>query len=300
MNCAVSVLQIFKVKVSAKQFLSQSFVRLTFSSERVKEMALYGPDQWIKLLFDNLSGERFSVPERIDGYRYFLSLNKADRPRLRSYTLRDFRPQQGEFDVDFVRHSGSNCASLWALQAAVDDHIYIRAHCAGSNRARAGFVWSPPKQVQQLLLVADETALPAALSIIDSLSKQTEKPLVNAYFSVPSASDCLLSPTWPQLHIHWLVRGRSATADVNGQILTALNNLALPQSALKQTAVQSLDTADKLWQLASSDTGDSFYAWVGGERTMVEGLRRLLLTTKRIDKKLISFMAYWRKGRAAL
>ncbi|EPJ55405.1 MAG: hypothetical protein OFPI_03830 [Osedax symbiont Rs2] len=299
MNCALSVLQIFKVKVCAKQFLSQSFVRLTFSSERVKEMAVYGPDQWIKLLFDNLSGQHFSVPEEFDGYRYFLSLNKADRPRLRSYTLREFRLQQGEFDIDFVLHSGSNCASLWALEAAVGDHIYIRAHCVGSNRARAGFVWSPPKQVQQLLLVADETALPAALSIIDSLSRQPEKPLVNAFFSVPSASDCLLSPTWPQLHIHWLTRGDSSTADANDEILTALNNLALPHLAADHSTVQSLENTDKLWQLASSCAGDNFYAWIGGERTMVDALRRLLLTTKGIDKKLISFMAYWRRGKAA-
>jgi len=299
MNCAISVLQIFKVRVSAKQCLSKSFVRLTFSSERVKEMALYGPDQWIKLLFDNLTGERFAVPEKIDGYRYYQSLSKTNRPRLRSYTLREFRPLQDEFDVDFVLHSGSNCASLWALEAAVGDQIYIRCHCAGSNRARAGFVWSPPKQVKQLLLVADETALPAALSIIDSLSKQSEKPLINAYFCVPNASDCLLSTTWPQLHIHWLVRDDKNTTELNTQMLAALDSLVLPISALKQHSQQSLDTTDKLWQLANSDTEDIFYAWVAGERAMVEGLRRLLLTTKKIDKKLISFMAYWRRGRAA-
>ena len=299
MNSAVSVMQVFKVTVCAKAFLSESFVRLTFSSDQVPEMALYGPDQWIKLLFDNLGGEPFRVPKNIDGYRYFLSLAKAQRPRMRSYTIRELRPLQHQFDIDFVLHRGSNCASLWAQKCVVDDQIYIRAHTHSGSQARAGFVWQPPKQVRQLLLVADETALPAALSILGHLSKQAQKPLVNAYFSVPSASDCLLSTGWPQLHIHWLVRDSHTTSELNSQMHSALSSLQLPEAALKHNPQQSIEPTDKLWQLASSATDDSFYAWVAGERSMVEVLRRLLLTTKQIDKKLISFMAYWRRGQQA-
>lgn len=41
--------------------------------------------------------------------------------------------------------------------------------------------------LQQALLIADETAVPAAMGILEQLAQQTNPPRVQAFFEVPQA-----------------------------------------------------------------------------------------------------------------
>lgn len=44
--------------------------------------------------------------------------------------------------------------------------------------------------LQQALLIADETAVPAAMGILEQLAQQANPPRVQAFFEVPVAGDC--------------------------------------------------------------------------------------------------------------
>ncbi len=44
-----------------------------------------------------------------------------------------------------------------------------------------GYEWTPPDGLRNALLIADETALPAAKGILESLARQPHPPRVQAF-----------------------------------------------------------------------------------------------------------------------
>ncbi len=88
------------------------------------------------------------------------------RPAMRTYTIRHLRAEQGEVDIDFVLHGETGPASRWAIRSGVGEPIQIVAPDRQfSAQDAGGFEWKPPHTLKHLLLVADATALPAALGI---------------------------------------------------------------------------------------------------------------------------------------
>jgi NADPH-dependent ferric siderophore reductase len=78
----------------------------------------------------------------------------------RNYTVRAYRPEQAEVDVDFFMHGDLGRAAAWSQEARPGDKVGFagpRLHWKGLN----GHDWS--------LLVADETGLPALLAILETL-----------------------------------------------------------------------------------------------------------------------------------
>jgi NADPH-dependent ferric siderophore reductase len=92
------------------------------------------------------------------------------RPAMRTYTIRNLRAEQGEVDIDFVLHGETGPASRWALRAEVGESMQILAPDRFSAQDAGGFEWKPPQNLNQVLLVADATALPAAMGILDELA----------------------------------------------------------------------------------------------------------------------------------
>ena len=71
-------------------------------------------------------------------------------------------------------------------------------------------------------------------------------------------------------------------------------------TALASSAA-AFDTVDidleVLWEVAAA-AGSSAYAWIAGEAGAVKTIRRHLVRERGIDKGAVSFMGYWRTGRA--
>ena len=51
-----------------------------------------------------------------------------------------------------------------------------------------------------------------------------------------------------------------------------------------------------LWE--TTEGHGPFYAWLAGEAGVITTLRRHLVKELGVDRKQVSFMGYWRKGRA--
>lgn len=75
----------------------------------------------------------------------------AERPAMRSYTVRAFDPNAGEMVVDFVAHEGG-LASTWARDARPGDQVLV---------TEATGWYDPPADAEWQLLVGDMSALPA-------------------------------------------------------------------------------------------------------------------------------------------
>lgn len=140
--------------------LTPRMVRMTFTGDGLSEVGTW-PDQQLKLLFPKPGGSAFvsSSTDVSVWYQAYLAMPEADRPWMRSFTVRSL--VDGVLTVDFVLHGSDGPASAWAAGAQVGDVI---------GRFGPSPDYARPIGVADLLIFAgDETALPAIASLLELL-----------------------------------------------------------------------------------------------------------------------------------
>lgn len=211
---------------------------------------------------------------------------------MRTYTLRALRREALEMDVEFVLHGDSGPASAWAMDARPGESLQIVAPNDEAAQSSGGFEWINHDGIRDALLIADETALPAATGILELLATKPEPPFVQAFFSVPLTED--IQPlNYPFATLHWLARDRG------DDLLCAVDkNVFIPERA--QTGAFSAEEQGEsnvlLWEQAGEAT--TFQAWVAAESSLVKSVRRTLLEKHHLNRSCASFMAYWARGRS--
>ena len=120
--------------------------------------------------------------------------NRAD-PRLvyRDYTVRAFRPEQGEVDLDMVVHSHGP-AGRWAARARPGQQLGLLGPRSSTMR---------PLDREWYLLAADETGLPAAANWLERLGSARVDVLVE----VRGPEDEIDLPVHDGASITWVHRG---------------------------------------------------------------------------------------------
>ncbi|KAE9649523.1 siderophore-interacting protein [Pseudomonas sp. PB106] len=294
--------KLFDVTLHRKTQLSPHMMRLTLVGPPVHEMATWAPDQRVKLFFPAADGSQSRLAQEDGWYARFKSMLVDRRPAMRTYTIRHLRAEQGEVDIDFVLHGETGPASRWALRAQPGESMQILApdHHFSAEQA-GGFEWKPPKTLKQLLLVADSTALPAAMGILDELAVLAEPPQTQAFFEVDSAQDMLVMPDWPGLSVQWLIRDEAAAAVAGALMVDAVRQATLPvHSSCEGQAVELAEVdidKDILWEVADTAT-EGFYGWIAGESAAVMSLRKYLIKECGIPREALNLMGYWRYNKS--
>ncbi|MGA6164032.1 siderophore-interacting protein [Amycolatopsis magusensis] len=183
--------------VSAVRRLTPHMARITF--EVATTVPDVGPDQYVKLFFPVPGAERPVLPPSLDDgevltwYRRYLAMPDAERPPMRTYTVRAIRPS--EIDVDFVLHDVGP-ASSWAERASAGDElIFLTPPHA---------LYTPPDDAEWQLLVGDESTIPAVGAIIESLP---EDAVVRAYVEIGDRADEQTFDTAAKdVEITWIAR----------------------------------------------------------------------------------------------
>lgn len=288
--------RLFDVALKQRISLSPSLSRMVFAGADVAQMKSDGPDQRIKVFFP-LPGQRVpEVPQGDDWYPRYRALPEAVRAPMRTYTIRALRAGQAEVDVDFVLHGETGPASRWALHAEVGDRVLLLAPDARIQASSEGYEWKPPLDTRRVLLVGDDTALPALAGILESLAQWPQPPQVQAFIEVEHEADVLplIAPLRAQLF--WLVRNGAAHGEKLQRALNARFQGIAGAPPAKQTLVDIDMDSEILWEQAASSSAP-LYAWVAGEAGAVMAIRRHLVRDCGLDKGAITFMGYWRRGR---
>lgn len=287
--------RLFDVALKQRTVLSPSLTRMVFAAPDVANMKTEGPDQRIKVFFPLPGQDAPQVPQGEDWYARYRALPEGERAPMRTYTIRALRPEAGEVDVDFVLHGETGPASRWATHARIGDRISLLAPDAQVADSSQGFEWKPPADVQRVLLVADETALPAVAGILEDLARWPHPPQVQAFLEVAHDADVLplAAPVGAQLF--WLAREGAAHGQLLQQAVQARVGPLGLRAAEQDLAEIDIDQ-DILWEQASAQ-GGGLYAWVAGEAGAVMAIRRHLVKDCGIDKRAITFMGYWRHGK---
>lgn len=258
-------------------------------------MKTEGPDQRIKVFFPLPGQDAPDVPSGEDWYARYRALADDQRPPMRTYTLRRLRAAQGEVDVDFVLHGETGPASRWATHARPGDRVVLLAPDAECAESSEGWEWKPPAGVGQVLLVADETALPAVAGILEELAAQVDPPRVLALLEVAGEGGAIALKAPPTAELMWLPRGQAAYGQA---LVEAVQARLAASSVVAGDALDEIDVdAQILWEQSDAGVAGPFYAWVAGEAGAVMAIRRHLVRDCGLDRRALTFMGYWRQGR---
>ncbi|KQN53757.1 siderophore-interacting protein [Erwinia sp. E602] len=293
---AVQAYRLFNVVLARKRELSPSMLCCTFSGEELRQIKIDAPDQRIKLLLPSLSGKPSRlINEEVHWWERVCAMPTEDRPILRTYTLRNVNAEAGEIDVEFVMHGTEGPASAWALGAQPGDSLQIAAPNRAHEADSGGYEWAPHPQVQQALVVADETALPAAKAIIEQLAGWPQPPQVQLFVEMPARGDWLDLSEYPFVEAHWLAREHGELRYGEALLAAVKEHVRLPEQAQVCQDVREEGEGELLWDRAASDNR-LFHGWVAAESSAVKHLRRYLIGERGLAQETISFMAYWSQG----
>ena len=239
---------------------------------------------------------------------------------MRTYTVRDIvrAGDDVRLAVDFVVHEddqqigghGLGPACRWALGAAPGDVVQV---ITPHRLTEYGGTEFDPVERRHLLLIGDETAVPAIARILEDLRPGYTG---HAFVEVPSREDILDLHVPPGFELRWLPRnddacGRRLVQEVRRHLdlppsteFEALPELASDFSSdldidVWETPRYSAAGEDVETQLHTRSIGhdlDDTYVWIAGESWMVKALRRSLVTELGADRSQVAFMGYWREG----
>jgi len=305
-----------EIEVVRAERVSPSYVRVEFAGEALAELGPDGPvyDQRIKLIFPNAAGELPSFAAADDSWwTTWLEIPEDERGSMRTYTIRDVVRDGAEtrLVVDIVVHEddghgvggADGPGNRWALQASPGQRVVTLAPRRGHEFG--GIEWSPG-DATRLLLVGDETAVPAIRGVLRDLPADA---VGAAFLEVPVGADVQDVAAPAGLEVTWLPRdGAPRGVDLHAAVLAHLTG-----SAPGEPLTVSDDEIDPdLWETpVHSSSGEEvagattvptdtpyagLYAWIAGESKVVTGLRRKLVNELGLDRGQVAFMGYWREG----
>lgn len=293
--------RMFDVQLKAIISLSPSLARFVFSGTDIAQMRTLAADQRIKLFFPSANGQTPQLPKHGSWQEARRGLDAQSSPPMRTYTIRDLRREVLEVDVDFVLHGVNGPASAWATHARIGDRLQMVAPNLAFDGDPGGYEWQPPNNLRELLLVGDETALPAIAGILEQMVVEHPDVPVQAFIEVPCEQDCVDLTCSTATELNWLPRD-VLNGDHGEAMIHAVRELArLPRVQLEQRSTAALEDVDIeqqiLWERAQSSNGE-FHAWIAGESAAVMNIRRFLAQERGLDRKALTLMGYWRAGRS--
>lgn len=212
-----------------------------------------GFDDSIRLMFPYPGeGEPVLPSQRANG----VVIPKDRRPLAKAYTVRRHDPATRELDIDFVKH-GTGTATTWAYRAEPGDRI----HFGGPSISRAF-----PTGMDRLLVVGDETALPAIARMLDDAPADLRGQV---FVEIAEDTHRQELRELPGVTVTWLSR----------------NGAAAGSGSLLLDAVRDADR----WDGAP-------FVWVAGEQAAVRDIRRYLVEERAVPKEDIEFTGYWRRS----
>lgn len=302
---------IAEAEVTRVERLSPAFVRATLTAAAFENLGRNGFDTRFKMVFPGPTGALPPLPaEREEWYASWTAMPPAVKSPMRTYTIRDVLDQDGArllvVDMAVHEHGPQGPACRWALHARPGDRIQVIApHRAAREYGGTEFA---PDGCRDLLLVADETAVPAVARILADLPPASTG---HAFLEVPHAADILPLEAPGAVQVSWLARGD----DEHGRRLVerVRRHLGLdPLAPAGSPPPVRSDLDVDVWETPRySSSGEDLhaapqrapgpdradlYAWIAGESTSVKALRRSLVTELDVDRRQVAFMGYWKKG----
>jgi NADPH-dependent ferric siderophore reductase len=231
-----------QVAVERIDRLTPRVISVTFAGDALAGFGPPRPGAHMKLLF---------APADFD----WTPREDAPRPPSRTYTPRLYDADRKRLDVEFVLH-GAGLAASWVEKAAVGGPMAL---------AGPGGGYDLPADASSLVIVADDTAMPAAGTILEALPKGV-KPIVLCEVA-DAAEERELSP---RVAVSPVWFHRETKGAVGGALLEeTVKGMAAP--------------------------GDAFW-WIACEAGAMRRIKQHLIRERGVDPQRLHTRGYWRLG----
>ena len=241
------------VTVDARIELSPRLLRLTFVGDGARKLVADEPAASIRLLVPSPGTDALVIPDW-DGNEFLLA--DGTRPTLRTFTPLRVDNPEGRLELEIVRHPGG-AVSGWA------ESVEPGAPAAISG---PGTGYRYPDDARTLIVLADETALPAALQLAAS------------------------APATLSLSIHVEVISHDAVIDVDLR-----DRDSIEWHVTEGGAIPGRRLADVV---RSHDVlPDGTDLWAAGEASAMHAIRTHLFDTLGVTRKRATVRGYWKPAR---
>lgn len=254
--------------VESVEPLGPHLIRLVVCGPHLRDLRDDGPDQRLKIVLPD-SGE------------------------MRALTISELDTEAGRLTMVIVRHEPAGALGQWLAGARPGDDVVLSAATTRSSEVPVGVDWRPPPNLENLLVVADATALPAVARILVGLGAHVTGTVL---VSVRSAEESIALPRPRGMRLEWVLDGDDDW--VSRTVVARLGELPLRGIRRTRADVVEPEGDSLLWEIGAPVTG-SFYAWVACESGLVKAVRRHLLVDRGVPRDCVSFMGYWRRDPTA-
>lgn len=243
--------------------------RITLSGEQLSGFPVNSHGMHIKVFVPRTHQQQPQLPKLTA--QGIVWPEASERPITRTYSVRQYRADVNELDIEFVMHEPDtkkaastankindhdSPAARWASNAQPGDWVGI-AGPGGPDPLLAPADWQ--------LLAGDLTALPAIAALLENLPDNARG---FAFIESDDAQDQIELAHPPGIVVCWLVRA----ADGSEVLLEAIKRIAPP---LEVTSIA---------------------AFIAGENNAVVSIRDYLRDTYGLKKRNLYAVPYWRRG----
>jgi len=235
------------LKVSKAWYLTPNMIRVTFSGPELEGFPEGREGGNCKLM----------IPEPGESVDSFSTrLLKGPAPQRRTYTVRHYRIESQELDIDFVAHGDKGPASRWAINAKPGDFLGFQGPSAPKvTHFNADFY----------LIAADPSAIPMAAVTLESMPQDA---VGVAVFEVTSEEDRQIIDAPDGIAIHWLVHPDPHSASLQ-----------------QEDFIRSLD-----WPKGRVQT------CIAGESGLIRRLRAFINKDMGLPRDDVYISGYWKIG----
>jgi NADPH-dependent ferric siderophore reductase len=197
------------------------------------------------------------IPEAGQGSNSLLNqIENGPRPIVRTYTVRKFRKDALELDIDFVAHGDEGPASAFAMNAKPGDFLGFR----GPSDVKIKDYYA-----DWYLVAADMSAIPVAAATLEAMPRDA-KGL--AIFEIQSKDDVQDIDAPNGVEMRWIVQEDPHIASHAQEIM--IRAVDMPQGVV-QTCI-------------------------AGESSVIKSLRAFLTNETDLQKNDIYISGYWKIG----
>lgn len=213
-----------------------------------------GPDSFVHVLLPPPGRTELTIGSDFSWTACF-AMADDERPVGAYYTVRHHRPDDDEIDLDVVLHDDAGPASGWAAVAAPGDPVALWGPRT---------TYRPAEGTDDLLLLADDTGLPALCAIAESL---TADQRARAIVEVADEGEEQAIDSAAAVEVTWLHRNGTPPGRFRG-LVDAVHGLA--------------------------PTSPEAYVWGGGESRLMTEIRKHVRRTWGLPREQVSLTPYWR------
>lgn len=197
------------LEIVGKEQISDTVMRVTLRGDDVKNHKSQGFEEHVVLFFDAPEAGGEVLPERTEDGDW--GWPKEGSKLHRHITIRKFRPEVGEIDLDFIMHD-RGFKTEWVKNVPIGTEMRMVSPHGGIEIS---------EDYDRYVVIVDEIGFTGLSRWLERTSSTAPK---DVYVKIPSAGSKVPVPQCPGLNLTWIIQDENPTP-----VIDILNSIEFPE-----------------------------------------------------------------------